>query len=46
MGNSFIAQLNKDFPVLVISCEGFNHFHFTSKDRINTFIHELILYQQ
>jgi hypothetical protein len=46
MGNSSIAQLNKDFPVFVISCEGFNHFPFTRKDIINTFILELFPYQQ
>jgi hypothetical protein len=46
MGYSFIPQLNKDFPVLVVSCESFNHFPFTSKDMNNIFIHELIPYQQ
>jgi hypothetical protein len=42
MGDSFIAQLNKGFFVLVISCESFNPFPFTSKDMNNIFIHELI----
>jgi hypothetical protein len=46
MGYSFIAQLNKGFFVLVISCESFNPFPFTSKDMNNIFIHELIPYQQ
>jgi hypothetical protein len=46
MGYSFIAQLNKDFSVLVISCEGFNHFPFISKDINNIFILELIPYQR
>jgi hypothetical protein len=46
MGYSFIAQLNKDFFVLVISCESFTSFPFTSKDMNNVFILELIPYQQ
>jgi hypothetical protein len=46
MGYSFIAQLNKDFSILVISCEGINHFPFTSKDINNIFNPELIPYQQ
>jgi hypothetical protein len=46
MGHSFIAQLNKSFFVLDISCESFNPFPFTSKDMNNIFIHELTPYQQ
>jgi hypothetical protein len=45
-GLFFIAQLNKGFFVLVISCESFNPFPFTSKGMNNIFIHELIPYQQ
>jgi hypothetical protein len=32
--------------MLVISCEGFNPFPFTSKGMNNIFIHELSSYQQ
>jgi hypothetical protein len=39
-GYSFIAQLNKGFFVLVISCESFNPFPFTSKYMNNIFILE------
>jgi hypothetical protein len=46
MGYSFIAQLNKGSSVLVISCESFNPFLFSSKDMNNIFIRELIPYQQ
>jgi hypothetical protein len=46
MGYSSIAQLNKGFLVLVISCESFNPFPFTGKDMDNIFILELIPYQQ
>jgi hypothetical protein len=46
MGYSFNAPLNKGFFVLVISCENFNPFPFTSKDMNNIFILELIPYQQ
>jgi hypothetical protein len=46
MGYSFIAQLNKGFFILVISCESFNHFPFQSKDINNIFILELIPYRQ
>jgi hypothetical protein len=45
-GYSFIAQSNKDFFGLDISCESFNPFPFTSKDMNNIFTHELIPYQQ
>jgi hypothetical protein len=41
MGYSFIAQLNKGFLVIVISCETFTPFPFTSKDMNNIFILEL-----
>jgi hypothetical protein len=42
MGDSFIAHLKKKvFIILIISCEGFNPFPFTSKDMNNIFIHEL-----
>jgi hypothetical protein len=43
---SSIAQLNKGFFVLVISCESFSPFPFTRKDMNNIFIRELIPYQQ
>jgi hypothetical protein len=46
MGYSFIAQLNKGFFALVISCESFSPFPFTSKDMNDIFIHGLIPYQQ
>jgi hypothetical protein len=46
MGYPFIAQLNKGSVVLVISCESFNPFPFTSKDMNNIFVLELIPYQQ
>jgi hypothetical protein len=45
MDYSFIAQSNKDFFVLVISCESFNPFIFTDKGVINISIYELISYQ-
>jgi hypothetical protein len=46
MGYSFIAQLNKGFFVLDISCKSFNPFSFHKQDMNNIFIHELIPYQQ
>jgi hypothetical protein len=46
MGYSFIAQLKKGSFVLVISCDSFNHFSFSSRDINNIFILELIPYQQ
>jgi hypothetical protein len=46
MGYSFIAQLKKGSFVLVISCDSFNHFSFSSRDINNIFIPELIPYQQ
>jgi hypothetical protein len=46
MDFSFTAQLNKDFFVLVISCESLIPFPFTGKDMNNMFILELIPYQQ
>jgi hypothetical protein len=45
-GLFFYCTMNKGFFVLVISCESFNPFPFTSKDMNNIFILELIPYQQ
>jgi hypothetical protein len=45
-GLFFYCTLNIVFFILVISCESFNHFPFTSKDISNIFIRELIPYQQ